>query len=648
MLSDRTLEYIRRIILENIPKEARITKVEFEGPRIIIYSKRPIFLVQENINILKEIAKTIKKRVEVRPDSRIRKKEEEAKEIILQLVPKEAEITGIYFNEETGEVEIEAKKPGFVIGKNGIILSQIFQETLWRPRVTRTPPISSRIVNQVRETYRSYIALRRRFLRETGEIIHREIFFKDNRIRIVTLGGFGEVGRSAILIQTNESNVLLDCGVKPSSKYDEYPFFDIKDFDIDELDAVIITHAHLDHCGFVPFLYKWGYRGPVYVTEPTLYLMKLLQEDYIDVNLKEGKMVPYTKKDISTEVIHIIPLRYGEVTDIAPDIKLTFHNAGHVLGSAMAHLHIGNGLYNIVYTGDFKFGRTRLLERADYRFPRAEVLIMESTYGGKDDIMMSRENTEKTFLSIVNETIKRNGIVLIPVLGIGRAQEIMVVLADAIKNKLIPEVPIFIEGMIGEATAIHTTYPEYLSRIIKEKIYYEESPFMSDFFEIVKSSERHLDIVETRPSIVMATSGMLIGGPVLSYLKLLANDPRNSLIFVSYQVEGTLGRKILQGLKEIPFVSPEGKTEIAKLNMQTYIVNGFSGHSDRNQLISYVNHLLFHLSQNSNSKLEYVIINHGERKKIKELGRALKEISRKQNYGFKVLEPLNTDAFRFR
>jgi len=360
--------------------------------------------------------------------------------------------------------------------------------------------------------------------------------------------------------------------------------------------------------------------------------MKLLQDDYVDVSIKEGKRPIYSKRDVVDCILHTITLNYGEVTDIASDVKLTLHRSGHILGGAMVHLHIGNGLCNIVYTSDFKFGRTRLLDPAVHVFPRIELLILESTYGGPNDVMPSREETELEFLTIINRTIKRNGIVLIPVLAVGRAQEILLVLADAMKRKLIPEVPVFIEGMIGEATAIHTAYPEYLSKSIRDEIYYRENPFKYDAFNIIKDPERHLDIVEQKPCIIMATSGMLTGGPALTYLKLLAFDPNNTLTFVSYQVEGTLGRRIQKGLREVVFPTPEGKLEIVKINMEVYSVEGFSGHSDRRQLVSF--------AQKVEPRPEAIVLNHGEKSKIKALSSYLRKKINAQVYEISNLESL--------
>ena len=166
---------------------------------------------------------------------------------------------------------------------------------------------------------------------------------------------------------------------------------------------------------------------------------------------------------------HTVTLQYGTVTDVSPDIKLVFNNAGHILGSATVHLHIGEGVHNIVYTGDYKYGRTQLFDSASWNYPRVETLITEGTYGNKEDIMPPREEVEMNFVNAINRTLADGGKVLIPIPAVGRAQEIILVLDHYMRNKVLTEAPVFLEGMISEATAIHVSYADYLSRELQEQ-----------------------------------------------------------------------------------------------------------------------------------------------------------------------------------
>jgi KH/beta-lactamase-domain protein len=628
---------ISQHILENIPPQAEVTRIEFEGPALAVYTKKPEVLVEQSY-IIADIVKLIRKRIVVRSDPSIRAKERDTERIIKEIVSTEAEITNINFDPSLGEVIIEAKKPGVVIGKNGGVLQEIIKQTHWRPRILRSPPIPSKIIAHMRHFLYSESKERERILRSIGERIFRPPVYEAGDVRLTALGGFQQVGRSAILIQTRESNVLLDCGINPgsTSSLKAFPRLDTPQFDIDALDAVVISHAHLDHCGFLPFLFKYGYDGPVYCSAPTSSLMTLLQLDYLDVANKQGIMPPYDQKDVRDTVMHTIPLRYGSVTDIAPDIRLTLHNSGHILGASIVHLHIGEGLHNLVYTGDYKFGKSMLLEPAVAMFPRVETIITESTYGAPGDIMPTRAEAEQSITTIINDTLDREGKILIPVPAVGRAQEIMLVIDDYMRRGLLKEAPVFVEGMISEATAIHTAYPEYLAKGVRNSILYEGiNPFQSDYFTIVEHPSAREEIVEGDQCIILATSGMLEGGPVIDYFKRLAGDKRNTIIFVSYQIEGTMGSRVQKGLADVPIINSNGKMEVMKVEMQVESVSGFSGHSDRRQLINYLHRM--------RPKPERVIVVHGEKTKSISIANLFK---RKYNVEALVPEVLETIKLR--
>ncbi len=601
---------ISHYILEHVPVEAEVTRVEYEGPMLSVYAKKPEILVDQTTTIA-EIVGVIRKRIVVRSDPSVRLPEAEAEKITRELIAAEAEITDINFDPSLGEIIVETKKPGLAIGKNGSLLHEIIKKTKWRPHILRSPPIRSKIVTNIRHYLHSESRERERVLRTIGERIFRPKTYEIGDVRMTVLGGAQEVGRSAFLIKTRESSILLDCGINPGSQkpFEAFPRFDSPEFQIDSLDAVVISHAHLDHCGLVPFLYKYGYDGPVYCSAPTSNLMTLLQLDYLDVAGKQGITPYYDQKDVRECVLHTIPLRYGIVTDIAPDIRLTMHNSGHILGSAMSHLHIGEGIHNVVYTGDYKFARTMLLEAATAEFPRAETIITESTYGGAEDYMPSRVEAEERITQVINTTLERKGKVLIPVPAVGRAQEIMLIIDGYMRRGLMKEAPVFIEGMISEATAIHTAYPEYLGREVRHSILHEEvNPFQSDYFTIVEHPSVRQSIIEGEPCIVLATSGMLEGGPVIEYFKNWAANEKNTIVFVSYQIEGTMGRRVQKGVNEVTTMDNEGKIGIAQVKLQVESIEGFSGHSDRRQLVSYLTHL--------KPKPERVFLCHGEKSKI--------------------------------
>jgi hypothetical protein len=459
---------------------------------------------------------------------------------------------------------------------------------------------------------------------------------KGDWVRITALGGAREVGRSCYLLQTPESKVMIDCGVNVASEDRAFPYLEVPEADPENLDAVILTHAHLDHCGYIPFLFKQGSEGPVYCTPPARDLSVLLQLDYVEIAEREDKLLPYDKHDISTFLTHVITLNYGEVTDIAPDIRVTMHNAGHILGSSIVHFHIGEGAYNVVYTGDLKFDRTRLFSPAVYSFPRAETLIIDSTYGAPQDVMPRRNQAEEEFMRIVVETVKQGGKVIVPAFAVGRAQEIMVLLEDYSRRGLLDSIPVYLDGMIWEATAIHTAYPEYLSRELRELIFRSESnPFLSDIFVKVKGPDQRAEVIGGEPGVVISTAGMMTGGPVMEYFKCLAPDPRNALVFVGYQSEGSLGRRIQKGWREVPMRGERGRLEEVKINMGVKTIEGFSGHSDRVQLLNYVRRL--------SPKPERVISVHGEESKCIGLASAIHRMFRVESRA-----PMNLETIRLR
>ncbi len=626
---------IRDIVKAALPRSASISSVEYEGPEIAIYSKAPKILLDDGDKI-KALARKMRKRIVVRSSPEVRLPHDETERLVKELVPEDATITSIDFDDSRGEVIIEAQKPGLVIGRSGTTLREITRQTLWRPNVMRTPPIESLLIKQIRHIIQSEAAKRNRAFREIGRRIHRRAMIENGWIRLVAFGGFKEVGRQSMFLQTPETNILIDCGVNVGTPSKAFPRLDMPEFNIEQLDAVIITHAHLDHCGMVPFLYKYGYRGPVYMTAPTLNLATLLQLDYLEVAEREGKLRPYRERDVKEAIIHTIPLNYGEVTDIAPDVRLTLHNAGHILGSAIIHLHIGDGQYNLAYTGDFKFGRTRLLEPATFTFPRLETLIVESTYGHPTDKMPPRQEVEKRFASVVKRTIERGGKVLIPVLAVGRAQEIMLVIEDLVSKGRIPRIPVYLEGMIAQATAIHTTHPEALSKKIREMIFHQGvNPFLNDIFVQVDNPEQREEIIEGEPAIIMATSGMLAGGPSVDYFRLLAPDSKNTVCFVSYQGEGTLGRRIQKGWKEAQMRNREGQKQIIPVNLQVETVEGFSGHSDRKQILNFIKRV--------NPIPEKVLTCHGEASKCINLAST---IHKSMNIDTKALSVTETIKLR--
>src|SRR5215218_843935 len=649
-------EAVSKIILKSIPSDSQITIVRFEGPYIALYTKNPKFALTELTYFLSSLSKTLKKRFIIRTDPSSRLPEDQTRQAVAKLLPKDVQVSAIFCDDATGEVVLEVSKPE-AIDPN--MLVQIAQSTGWIAHTRRSPHIPSSSINTLHSTLKSSARERTEFLQKLGKRVFRESLIvssfnmndttsprrgqqqqqqmagttttltaegRSNKppswsasreeVMLFCLGGVKQVGRSCFVVVTPETKVMLDCGINPGemSGLDAYPRLDWFNFDLDDLDAVVISHAHIDHQGFLPTLFKYGYRGPVYCTEPTLPLMILLQTDSVKIANSNGTYLPYSARDVNEVIKHCITLPYGKPTDISPDVTITLNNAGHIMGSATVHLNI-SGAHNILYSGDYKYAKTQLLDSAVSMYPRVETLITESTYGNTTDVMPDQQSVYRGFTESINKTLMDGGKVLLPVPAVGRAQEIMLVMAKEMKEGRLIESPIYIEGMISEASAIHMSYAHYLGSDVRKSVSQGINPFQSEYFTVISGYGKRDDILnDENPAIVMATSGMLEGGPSVEYFKELAPNPKNKIMFVSYQINGTLGRRVLDGaMSEVSMMDKSSKVKVVPVRCQTQKIDGFSGHSDFNQILNFVSRI----------RPKRVLVNHGEKSKSENVASAI-------------------------
>ncbi len=619
-------------IIKKLPADANITSNAYEGANLVIYTKNKSFFLHGG-DVIRALVDEFKKRIDLRADAAIRMDAEDTKKFIEKTIDKEAEISQILFEPARSIITIEAKKPGLAIGKNGELIKEIKEKTLWTPIVRRDSVIPSKITQNIRNVLYTDSEWRRKFLDRVGKRIYeiRKSGGDEMWARISFLGAARQVGRSCFLLQTPESKILLDCGINVAAqgKY-QFPYLNVPEFHIDDLDAVVISHSHLDHSGFLPYLFKMGYDGPVYCTEATRDTMALLMLDYVSLGYGTEKNAIYSSTDIKETIKHCITMEYEEVTDITPDVRLTLYNAGHILGSAMVHLHMGEGWHNLIYSGDYKLRKSMLFDGCQSVFPRMETFITESTYGAADAIMPARAECEENLMKIVKETIARKGKVLIPSLGVGRSQEIMLILEKFSREEKI-DFPIYIDGMIWDITAIHNAYPRFLGKDVRDKIFYEgHDPFLSPIFKQVGSSKERQAAIDGPPCAIVATSGMMTGGPSVQYFKQLADNARNSIIFVNYQSEGTLGKKIQSGEKE---ANVDG--EAIPVKMQTHTIEGLSGHCDRNELMEFISDV--------KPRPRKVIVVHGEQTRALDLASSIHK-----QFKIETVAPKNLDVVRLK
>ncbi len=431
-------------------------------------------------------------------------------------------------------------------------------------------------------------------------------------MRLMFFGGAGEVGRNCIGVEEHGEHALLDCGIK-LGEVEEYPLID--DADVKKVKHIFISHTHLDHMGYLPFMMRRGCHADIYATKPTRDMMQLLLSDYL--RIKKGR-AKFNSSDIAHALARCKIIEYHE--PVGGKMKFTFHNAGHILGSAMI---LVRGSKKLLYSADTNFRESRVLDPAEKDIG-AEVLILESTYGAVSDTLPSLKSASKTLADSINETMKKGGKVLIPSFAVGRGQEILLVLESYMRSGGIKKVPIFVDGMIIKANRIYRQNVIYARDEIQKRILMsEEDPFKSPLFKTPRTKDKR-DVLEAGGAIIVTTSGMLTGGPVLEYLKHLAGDARNKLMLVGYQAEGTLGRKLLDGARSITI---DGESVDVRMQVEQ---TQFSAHSDHKGLIELARGV---------KGLQKIFIVHGEPQKSAELGGAL------QDLGYDVVIPKNMESY---
>lgn len=626
-----SFQEVKAAVAEVIPNDIEYS-VDLEAATIAIITKDPKRFGRGD-GLVGKIAKKVRRRVIVRPDPEILLSEEDAELKIRELVPEEAGLTDVWFDGAYSEVLIECTDPGTAVGPKGKHLKAIRDAIGWLVSIDRAPPLPCRTVSDIRRYRRDTADERRALLRRFGQNIFRPQRPGSTWVRVTALGSYREVGRACHLITTNESRILVDVGVNIASDTDPMPYFNAPEvLPLESLDAVVLTHAHLDHAGMLPVLFKYGYSGPIFCTPPTRDMAMLLQTDYLKVGSAEGKRPPFDMAHVRQAVKHVVDVNWNETTDIAPDIKLTFYNAGHILGSSSVHLHIGEGAHNLVLSGDMKYEKSWLFDAANVRFPRVETLVVESTYGAPGDFQPSRQEATQELQDTIVRTLQRSGKVLVPVFAVGRSQEVMIAIDELFRSGEIKPCTVWLDGMIQEATAIHAAHPNYLTSALRTSILRDsdDNPFTAPWFKSVEGHEmRESVLLDPAPAIVLATSGMMNGGPVMEYFKQWAPLDTTTLCFVGYQAEGTLGRRLQKGFSEVP-LADRGRTTMVKVQCDMVTIDGFSGHSDRRQLIDYVEQMT--------PRPRTIICHHGDIKKCNELGQALKARFKVRTHAPKNLE----------
>lgn len=632
-----TLSELKKKISKMIPDDVDY-EVDLEAGSIAIITKQPEAFGGAGDNLTVRIAKTIKRRIVIRPHSDILADEKTVHDAVAQIIPSDAKVRKVWLDPALSQVILECDDPSTAVGRKGSNIRALRDEIGWLVDVVRAPAIESRTQHDIRRYRKELADERKSLLRKFGTRIYRTQRPGEPWVRVTALGSYREVGRAMHLVTTNESKILVDCGAKPTTNRSEVqPFFAAPEMlPLDNLDAVVITHAHIDHIGMLPVLFKYGYRGPVYCTPPTRDLMTLLQIDYIKVAKAEGNEPPYSKADIQECIKHVVDINWGDKTDISPDIKMTMENAGHILGSSSVYMQIGEGKgeHKLLFSGDIKYEKSWLFDAATVRFPKVETLVIESTYGGPQDVQPTRQQASQELQDLIQDALGRRGKIFCPVFAVGRSQEVMIAIDQLFKSGIVKPVTVWLDGMISEATAIHSSHPNFLNRDLRRQMLKGgmDNPFNSSWFKQVDSREqRDAILLDPNPCIVLATSGMMTGGPIVEYFKHWAPEPSATLCFVGYQASGTLGRRLQKGHAQVPLMDG-GQTLMIDIRCNMVTIDGFSGHSDRNQLIDYVDAL--------NPTPRKIICHHGDPQTCNAFRQGLREKFRVQTYAPANLETL--------
>ncbi len=411
------------------------------------------------------------------------------------------------------------------------------------------------------------------------------------------LGGASEVGRSAILFKGSGQSIIMDYGIKLAPKT-EYPI------PLHKVDACVLSHAHIDHSGNFPFLYKNGV-PTTYGTEPTRELSRLLIEDSMKVGKLNHQPPKFNKHHLKVMLEKYAAYEYGSEIDLG-HFTLTFYDAGHISGSSVSKLESKKTGKKLVYTGDYKIEPQTIQGSAD--IVKSDILVTETTYGNREH--PDREELEKKFVEDIKSVIDNGGTALIPSFAVGRAQELLAIIY---KHKLIDYA--VIDGMARKATEISMRYPEF----IRNKELLQEAMKKVTW---IGNQEHRGSIVNgsNGASIIITTAGMLTGGPVLNYITKLG--PNSKIFLTGYQVEGTNGRRLMDGK---PLVI-DGHKEVIKT---PWVYYDFSAHAGKSDLFEYVR----------KSNPETVVCVHGDRKIAEEFAETLKI------EGFKALVPKQGDSF---
>ncbi|MCX7838823.1 MAG: MBL fold metallo-hydrolase [Anaerolineae bacterium] len=430
------------------------------------------------------------------------------------------------------------------------------------------------------------------------------------------------------LIETDHHRILLDCGLYQGKRAEAFARNANPPFDSTSISHVILSHAHIDHAGNVPTLVKRGYAGEIHCTTATRDLATLMLRDsahiqeqdaaYLNQKTSRRGLPPveplYTTSDVEVALRHFVGYAYDKWFDLDSVGRAILYDAGHILGSAITVLELEEGArtYRIGFSGDL--GRTHApILRDPATITNIDYLIIESTYGDREH--PSFEQAADELARLVRATIERGGKVIIPAFAVGRTQELLYFLHQHIKAGDIPRVPIFVDSPLAiDATDVFRLHLECFDDETHELLLDHQDPFGFGELEYTRTVEQSRALNELKtPAIIIAASGMCEAGRILHHLKHNIEDARNTILFVGYQAENTLGRRLVDGIKRVKIFGDE-----FTVRAQVVMLEGFSAHADRRELLAWV--------AATRASLRGVFVVHGDAARTQALADALRTL----------------------
>jgi metallo-beta-lactamase family protein len=427
----------------------------------------------------------------------------------------------------------------------------------------------------------------------------------------------GEVTGSKHYIEFNNKIYEIDCGAFQGGKD---PDEKNKTSELIKPDAVILTHAHYDHSGLLPRLVKEGYSGKIYSTPATRDLTSVILMDSAKIQAHEKGEPAYEEKDCLETMNHFSCCMYGKHKIITDDLTVTFYNAGHILGSAMADFSFTRKKLfkkeniHILYTGDIGRETNPLVNPPATDFPAPKYIFLESTYGNKTHESMDKVYNELQY--IINRTVERSGKVIIPAFAVERAQEIIYFIKNLMADGKIPKIPVYVDSpMAVNATGVFSIHSECFNDKIRDDFMAKgKNPFSVRSLKTISNYKDSLSLAKSKkPAIVISAQGMCEAGRIINHIKHGIENPDNTILLVGYMCEGTLGRKILN---KDPTVIIDG--EEFKLKAEVHKIDAFSAHADYKEILSW-------LSKIDTSELKKIYLVHGEKDAQENLSKVLFE-----------------------